>query len=309
MFYPSMYFVRMAAVLSCAVAAVNAVAAPPSAPANLEAVASFPGDLAITLRWTDTSQNETGFEVQRSLDAGFEVFETVGVVNLANVDSFYDVALAEDTLYFYRVIAFNADGPSEFSNVAFDFTSFARPLQVSGLTGSFANRVTSLSWVDNANNETRFEVERAEIGVDTAFAVIAVLPPNATQYNDSTALDGTTYTYRITPYRFDVAGGAPDTVSIVTGPAIAGPVALKSKATSKSQIELSWRGRFARTAQIQVQRFDSNLGVWATVGMVPANSGKFTDTRPSRRTAYSYRLRIVSDTALSLFAETSATTR
>lgn len=44
------------------------------------------------------------------------------------------------------------DGSSAFSNVAFDFTSFARPLQVSGLTGSFANGVTSLAWTDNANN-------------------------------------------------------------------------------------------------------------------------------------------------------------
>lgn len=100
------------------------------------------------------------------------------------------MGLAEDTLYFYRVVAFNTDGASAPSNVAFDFTSFARPNQVSGLTGSFANGVTSLSWTDNADNETRFEVERAEEGVDLSYSVIAVLPANATTHQDSTALDG-----------------------------------------------------------------------------------------------------------------------
>lgn len=301
--------VRGIVALSVACSAATSLAAPPSAPANLEATASFPGDLSITVRWTDTSTDETGFEVQRSLDAGFEVFETVGVINLSNVDSFNDVGLAEDTLYFYRVVAFNADGSSAFSNVAFDFTSFARPLQVSGLTGSFANGVTSLAWTDNANNETRFEVERAELGVDTEYSVIAVLPPDTTQYQDSTGLGGITYSYRITPYRFDVAGGSPDTVSIETGVGIAAPTAVKAKATSKAGIEITWKGRFDRTALVQVQRFNPDLGFWVTVGNVSARGGKFTDTGLLRRTAYSYRLRAVTDTAVSPFVTTAATTR
>ncbi len=296
-----------------AVAITSAVttcsAAPPSAPANLEAVASFPGDLAITLRWTDTSLNETGFEIQRSADPGFEVFDTVGLINLANVDTFNDVGLAEDTLYFYRVIAFNADGASEPSNVAFDFTSFSRPNQVSGLTGSFANGVTSLSWTDSADNETRFEVERAEEGVDTSYTVIAVLSPNATTYQDSTALDGTSYSYRITPYRFDVAGGAPETVSIATGPAIAGPTSIKTRPTSRTGIEITWKGRFNRGTLVQVQRFNLDTGVWITVGTVSARGGKFTNLGLARRTAYNYRLRAVTDNAVSIFETIVGTTR
>ena len=299
------FFVQAITVLSAAVA----FAAPPSAPANLEAVASLPGDLSITLRWTDLSLDETGFEIQRSFDPGFEAFETVGVINLANVDTFNDVGLAEDTLYFYRVAAFNADGSSEYSNVAFEFTGFSRPLQVSGLTGSFANGVTSLAWTDNADNETRFEVERAELGVDSEYTVIAVLPPNTTQYQDSTGLDGITYSYRITPYRFDVAGGAPETVSIETGAGIAAPTSIRTKATSRTGIEITWKGRFSRTALVQVQRFNPDLGFWVTMGNVSARGGKFTDTGLLRRTAYSYRLRTVTDTAVSPFVTATATTR
>jgi fibronectin type 3 domain-containing protein len=300
---------RTIAAVTVLLSAALSFAAPPSAPANLEAVASFPGDLAITLRWTDTAQDETGFEIQRSIDPGFEVFETVGAINFANVDTFNDVGLAEDTLYFYRVVAFNADGASAPSNVAFDFTSFARPNQVSGLTGSFADGVTALSWTDNADNETRFEVERAEEGVDTSYSVIAVLPANATTYQDSTALDGASYSYRITPYRFDVAGGAPETVSIVTGPPISGPTSIKTRPTSKASIEITWKGRFNRATLLQIQRFNPDLGFWVTVGTVSARDGRFTDTGLARRTAYNYRLRAATDTAVSIFVTTVGTTR
>ena len=42
----------------------------PTAPSLLEAQASYPGDLAISLTWNDNSFDETGFEIERCIGAG-----------------------------------------------------------------------------------------------------------------------------------------------------------------------------------------------------------------------------------------------
>ena len=72
-------------------------------------------DLAnkITLHWTDNSDNETGFWIERSVDGiSFEEIATVS----ANVISYQEQTLAPGT-YFYRIRAYNQDGNSSYSLV------------------------------------------------------------------------------------------------------------------------------------------------------------------------------------------------
>src|SRR4030042_5413326 len=42
----------------------------PAAPSQLEALSSYPGDLAISLSWSDNSLDETGFELDRCIGSG-----------------------------------------------------------------------------------------------------------------------------------------------------------------------------------------------------------------------------------------------
>ena len=80
------------------------------------AVAVQAATITATLSWTDNSNNEDGFRIERgSLIAG--PFVQVGVT-LANVVTFIDAALLPGTQYCYRVIAFNVVGNSAPSNVA-----------------------------------------------------------------------------------------------------------------------------------------------------------------------------------------------
>jgi hypothetical protein len=88
---------------------------PPNAPTNLTATAVSPSK--INLSWTDNSNDETGFKIERCQGVGctnFAPFTTVG----ANVTSASNVNLRKRTTYRYRVRAFNADGNSEYSNIA-----------------------------------------------------------------------------------------------------------------------------------------------------------------------------------------------
>jgi hypothetical protein len=86
------------------------VVAVPTAPVGLAGVAVPVGlNERITLTWTDTSNNETGFTLQRALDSAF----TNPVINTlpANQTSFTTGTLPRTT-YYFRILAFNVVGQS-----------------------------------------------------------------------------------------------------------------------------------------------------------------------------------------------------
>ena len=94
----------------------GATPAPPADPSGLSAMGiSGPG---AKLTWTDNANNETGFSIQRcsgsSSCADFSDLTTVG----AGVTTYSDTGLSGRTWYRYRVRAYNAGGPSAYSNVA-----------------------------------------------------------------------------------------------------------------------------------------------------------------------------------------------
>lgn len=85
----------------------------PAAPGALTAAAA--SSSAINLGWTDNSNNETGFDVERSTDnVSWTALTTVG----SNIRSYSNSALAGSTRYYYRVRARNSAGSSAYSNVA-----------------------------------------------------------------------------------------------------------------------------------------------------------------------------------------------
>jgi hypothetical protein len=85
----------------------------PAAPTGLTARAVSSRE--IDLAWTDNSNNETGFGVQRSTDGKtFTLIASVG----ANVTVYNDMTVSSSTKYYYRVAATNSAGHSAVSNTA-----------------------------------------------------------------------------------------------------------------------------------------------------------------------------------------------
>lgn len=86
----------------------------PVPPSDLTATAV--SSTQVNLAWQDNSGDEQGFRIERSLD-GF-VFGEIGEVG-PNVTTFSDTNAFADTIFFYRVFAFNGFGNSDPSNIAF----------------------------------------------------------------------------------------------------------------------------------------------------------------------------------------------
>jgi hypothetical protein len=94
----------------------------PAAPINLAAYGPpvVPGDPDASgftqLSWQDDSDNEAGFEIQRSIDGA--TWQTLPTVLSPNITAYTDSTTIEDQLYFYRVRTTNASGASAYSNIA-----------------------------------------------------------------------------------------------------------------------------------------------------------------------------------------------
>jgi parallel beta-helix repeat protein len=99
--------------------AVATTAGLPLAPSNLSAQAVSSTEIHLT--WQDNSNDEDGFNIERSPD-GVSDWTLITIVD-ANTTEFSDSSLEPNTTYYYQVTAFNTVGTSPYSNIAFALTS------------------------------------------------------------------------------------------------------------------------------------------------------------------------------------------
>jgi len=176
--------------------------AAPAAPANLQATAA--GSTRVDLSWTDQSNNELGFAIERSTDgATFYLADTLG----AGYRNYSDRTVQPGTTYFYRVRAYNPGGSSGYANtVSVTPPAVTLPNAPSSLkaTALSLGRV-SLTWNDNANNEVGFQIER-RTGSTVTWQLIATVTANTKSYTDTSTARRTTYNYRVRA--FNAGGGS-----------------------------------------------------------------------------------------------------
>jgi FtsP/CotA-like multicopper oxidase with cupredoxin domain len=96
---------------------VAGVNLPPSAPTNVSA-AAFRFDATydrVTVTWTDTSNNETSFRIQRATDAAFQNIAGTGRAD-ANTQTYTTGNMSRNVTNYFRVQAYNASGSSAWVN-------------------------------------------------------------------------------------------------------------------------------------------------------------------------------------------------
>lgn len=114
----------------------------PAAPTTLTATTVSTSQ--IRLNWTDASDNETGFKVEKDVAGTWTQIATVG----AGVTTYTDSGLSAGMAYSYRVRATNAVGDSAYSNVATGATQVQATVHVGDLDGT--KSATKKAWTAGA---------------------------------------------------------------------------------------------------------------------------------------------------------------
>ena len=189
----------------------NTLAAPAS-PATLRAVAA--SGTHVDLSWKDQSNNELGFDIERSTDGvTYYLTDTVGAAQV----SYSDLTVQPGHTYFYRVRAYNPGGSSAYApSTSVATPAVTLPKAPSSLTAKAlaTGKGVSLAWKDNSTNEDGFQIERQ---TSSGWQPLATVAANSKTFTDaSAAAQRTTYTYRV--LAFNVAGGSPysNQVSVTT---------------------------------------------------------------------------------------------
>ncbi len=160
----------------------------PSSPTSL--VVNITTGSSLILNWTDNSDNEEGFDVERRIENG--EWEDIGSVG-SNLMAFSDSNLTTGTTYYYRVNAYNGFGDSEYSN-----TAIANMTAPSPPTGLMANAASAnsilLGWADNSDNESGFIIYRRDAG---PWIVAHITTADDTCYADNYLNERTEYSYYI----------------------------------------------------------------------------------------------------------------
>jgi len=163
----------------------------PAAPSNLVATA---GTGSIHLTWKDNSDNETNFEIQRCQGATCTNFVQVAK-KAANTVEWINTPLATNTTYRYRVRALNNSGTSPHSNIVTATTrAIAAP---SNLVATAGRGSIHLTWKDNSDNETNFEIQRCQGATCTNFVQVAKKAANTVEWINTPLAANITYRYRV----------------------------------------------------------------------------------------------------------------
>jgi titin len=247
--------------------------------------------------WIDTSNNETGFSLERCTGAACTNFVQIASL-AANTTSYQNIGLAASTTYRYQVRASNGSVNSGYSNIASATTQTGATVPaaptVLGATAVSPSQI-NLSWTDNANNETGFSVERCTGAACTNFVAVASLAANATTYQNTGLAPATAYRYQVRAFNGAGNSGSSNIASATTQAtptAPAAPTVLGASAVSSSQINLTWTDNANNETGFLVERCaGATCTNFVQIASLGANTTSYQSTGLSASTTYRYQVR------------------
>ncbi len=264
----------------------------PASPASLTMTVA--STTRIDLNWTDNSNNEAGFKVERKIDSG--AFEELSILP-ANINSFSDEGVSTGHTYTYRVRSYNQFGNSSGYTNEVSSTSSAVKTPASLEISVITSTSVQLTWSYSESTSLRTVVER-KTGTDGTWTVIADLSSGATTYYDYSLTQNTRYFYRIkakaanniysVPYPNDNTGKEAYTVFSP----------LYITVVSSSQINLSWEDKAAGETGFKVQR-KTDSGSFTDIASLDANITTYSDKNVTAGHTYTYRVLLINSPASS----------
>jgi fibronectin type 3 domain-containing protein len=292
----------------------------PTAASGLSAVAS--SHTQVLLSWTDNSNNETGFKVLRSANAGAYALLTT---TAANAVTYTDSAVSVGSNYSYEVVATNASGDaaataaaaatvplagtvtgtagagSYVDTNAFDgslSTFYDSPSSSGGWVGldlGSAYAITSIAYAPRTNWAARMvggefqgsNTSDFSSGVTTFYTVPST--PTVGQLTTATAAGSGTFRY----VRYFGNGSNYSDVAEVQffGTTVpTAPSGLTATAVSATQVNLAWTDNSNNETGFKVLRSSNGGSSYTLLATTAVNAVSYPDTTAAAGTTYSYEV-------------------
>ena len=254
------------------------IAAPPATPTNLTVTPASGTEL--DLSWSEPAGSSVDhFTILRKGPTD-TTYKQLAQVPGAQT-TYANTALTQNTTYSYEVIASNASGDS----AAAGPVSATTPIAPAAPTNLMATNITTtsvtLTWQDNANNETGYRVSR-QLGSNNS-QLAATLPANSTTFTDTGLTPGSPYQYVVAA--FNLAGpSAGDSVSFQT--LASAPTGVQASGGGNS-VNLNWSASTGASSY-NIYRGTTAGGEGTTPVASHVTGGTFTDTGLTAGQTYYY---------------------
>ncbi|MBI4712424.1 MAG: fibronectin type III domain-containing protein [Planctomycetes bacterium] len=258
------------------------------APSSLSATAV--SSSTVNLTWVDNTNYETYFRLERK-DTG--AYGMIAILS-ANSQSYADTyGLNEGTVYYYRVLAYNATVQSPWSTEASDTTLPGAPVSLA--VSVISTTYITINWADKSSTEDGFRVERNGGELGTTLAGITV-------YTDTDVAAETPYSYRVRAYKGTANSLYSNEVSAVI---LNAPTSLTATAIASSQATLTWTNISTNATSVKIER--KTTGSYAEIATVITPTATYANTGLTGETTYYYRVRAYDGTSYSLYSNAEST--
>ena len=276
----------------------------PAAPSGLTITSITSG--SVILAWTDNSNNETGFKIQRKQGATgtYTQIGTPGANATTYTDN--DTALLDGTQYYYKVSATNSAGDSPFSNEVNGITTLKVPTALTATAVSSSQ--INLTWTDNSASETGYKIEQSPVD-NLHYTQVGTVGPNGTSYSATGLSEGTKYYYRVRAYNAIATSAYSSEKNATTFSNIpVAPSGLTISTLLSNKIIIAWTDNSGNETGFKIQRKGAT-GAYADLTTTGANATQYTDTTVTDGTLYYYRVCATNTAGDSAYSnETSGTT-
>jgi len=282
----------------------------PAAPGNLQATAISP--TSVQLNWTDNATSETAYDVERGVGAAPSSWTVLTTALAPDSVDYLDTTASVSTTYTYRVRARNTGGTSAYAQSNATTTLPPAPTAPSGVTASQpsgSSPTTRITWT-NGTGQTSLEVQR-RVGAGSYAAVSGPLSAATVTFDDTSAVAGTTYDYRV---RAINSGGDAFSGSVTFTPTVVGapaaPTNVVANAVSPTSVGLTWTDNATNETAYDVERgVGSSPSSWTVLTTaLAANSVAYTDNGATAGTTYTYRVRSRNGAGTSAYGTSTSVT-
>ncbi|MEK6796197.1 MAG: Ig-like domain-containing protein, partial [Spirochaetota bacterium] len=248
----------------------------PHAPSSLAITQTNAG--ALILVWTDNATNELQYLIYRGI--GDASYTAIGSVP-PNASSYTDTTFTIGPMYTYKVLASNGYGHSAFAGPVSPVD--LSPAAPTALASAMASGTITISWTDNATNETQFSVERSSD--NSTFESVGTAAVDDTSFDDGSVPDFGRWYYRVAAT--NAFGSSVSSTIFVDVYGCTAPTGLTAAIASSNTVVLNWIDNATNEIAYIVYRYDTLT--WTTVYFTNLmNTTCYTDIGLNTNVTYYY---------------------